>query len=170
MSSIPSYSEWEEAEWSIFEKDILPILNEGVRIHLNSVTSPRIWDRVREIYKKEGYYSSVLHSYVPDLQKTCITLGVDLVQLVYHVDSSSYPRTPSAVRASIAALNDGIITRIFAHPQDSRILTEYFSQSHINLCKLANGFLQGWKRTGLTDFTEFALQAVPPFWPEALSE
>jgi hypothetical protein len=151
--------EYEHAQWEYFEAEIAPRVQEGVQIHLNGVISPRVFEYARNWYKRGGWYDELYRTY--RVTSASFTLGVDFVNLVYY---PWHTLEPSQIRAIIAALNDGIIRRIFAQPGQDEYFERYLSQSHIHLCHLAEGLSVGWGEKGTRSFT---LTAKGPSWIEA---
>jgi hypothetical protein len=155
--------------WDLFESQVIPKIHWEDRLFLNGTFTKKIFDYIRKIHRELGFYDPALNRFlVPEPAK--ISLGVDIKNLVYtSSQESSLYISQWAIRANIAALNDGIITRIYAKKEDAH-LTQYLAQSHVQLQRLAYALGRGWDSLPRERTHIFTLLALAPSLNEAPSE
>lgn len=74
--------EREEYLWELFRSRIIPRLESREPLCLNGTFTKRIYDRMRETYASQGYFSPRENRFV--LPKAIpVTLGIDIANLVY---------------------------------------------------------------------------------------
>ncbi len=156
--------------WELFQSRVIPKIELNEPIGLNGTFTKQIYNYFRKFYEEKGYYIPWENRYlIPET--TTITLGIDLANLVYqsHRKPSAY-LSQWAIRSNIAALNDGLIARIYVRPTDMEDITLYLQQSHLQLQRLAPALYQGWRESNPDSLREFMLRALPPSWNEVPSE
>lgn len=155
--------------WDLFRSFVVPRMHREDQLFLNGTFTKKIYDHIRKVYRELGYYDTKSNKFlVPEHAR--ILLGIDIRNLVY-----SPARKPAlyisqwAIRANIAALNDGIIARIYT-TKDDACLTQYLSQSHVQLQRLAYALRHGWECLPRERIHTFTLRAGSPSWNEVPSE
>ncbi|MDD2745021.1 MAG: hypothetical protein PHU93_00615 [Candidatus Gracilibacteria bacterium] len=156
--------------WRLFETYIIPRIQAGQMLHLNGTFTKKIYDYIRNIYQSAGYFQDSHNRFqVPSTAQ--ITLGITLSNLNYQPQNKPLVYlSQGAIRANIAALNDGCIARIYAQPEDGQEITIYLQQSHVQLARLSMALSFGWQMVSPNALSSFTLRAHAPSWNEALNE
>ncbi len=113
-----------------------------VRLYIDYIHTKSLLDTAREHFRNIGDFNMNRNCYEIDLSTSALSLGVNMQDLIYGACSTTQP---GITRVLIAALNDGIISRVILPQQwASDLITRFLSQSHTNPRALARGLYEGW--------------------------
>ena len=112
------------------------------RLFIDCIYTKPLLELVRAYYRGVGNYNTRKNCYEIDLSTSLLSLGVNMRDLIY---GASLSTKSGETRALIAALNDGLVSRIIL-PEHwaSDLITRFLSQSHANPRALARGLYDGW--------------------------